>query len=83
MKIRNLVSVQVLMSHSTPLVDSQESNKEKHYKDVFMDGESSSGDLPSPPHLSPLLFSVIHHQPSLTVCTNKKNIKIFTNLRFY
>ncbi|MPC62485.1 hypothetical protein E2C01_056569 [Portunus trituberculatus] len=64
-EIKNLVRVQVLVSHSTPLVDSQESHQEKCYKDVFMDGDSSSSDLP-PPHPFPLLLYVIHHQPSLT-----------------
>ncbi|MPC68219.1 hypothetical protein E2C01_062415 [Portunus trituberculatus] len=54
--------------------------------DVFMDGDlsslTSSSSLPfSPPllhypspafrNLSPLLFYIIHHQPSLTVSTNK------------
>ncbi|MPC29796.1 hypothetical protein E2C01_023047 [Portunus trituberculatus] len=58
MKIRNLVRVKVLVSRSTPLVDSQESHKEKSYKDVFMDGDSSSGDLPlPPPPFSPPLLS--------------------------
>ncbi|MPC84583.1 hypothetical protein E2C01_079325 [Portunus trituberculatus] len=67
----DLVGVQALVSHSPPLVDSQESYKEKSYKVVFMDGDSSSDDLPPPPHSSPLLFSVIYHQPSLPVCTNQ------------
>ncbi|MPC38516.1 hypothetical protein E2C01_032023 [Portunus trituberculatus] len=56
MKIRNLERVQVLVSHSTPLVDSQESHYEKLYKDVFMGGDWSSGNLPPPPHPSPILF---------------------------
>ncbi|MPC51870.1 hypothetical protein E2C01_045725 [Portunus trituberculatus] len=51
-----------------------------------MDGHPSSCNLPPLPHLSPLLFQVIHHQPSFTVCTNqnckKKYIEIFINLRF-
>ncbi|MPC69294.1 hypothetical protein E2C01_063513 [Portunus trituberculatus] len=85
MKIRNLVRVKVLVSHSTPLVDSQESHPEKSYKDVFMDDNSSSSDLPPPPHPSPLLFLVIHHQPSLTVCTSqncKKRKKKKITLKF-
>ncbi|MPC52270.1 hypothetical protein E2C01_046133 [Portunus trituberculatus] len=56
MKIRNLVRVQVLVSHSTPLVDSQESHMKKVTKDIFMDGDSYPSDLPPPPHSSPLLF---------------------------
>ncbi|MPC50628.1 hypothetical protein E2C01_044457 [Portunus trituberculatus] len=56
MKIRNLMKVQVLVNHNTPLVDSQESHQEKSYKDIFTDGDWSSGDLPPPPHPSPLLF---------------------------
>ncbi|MPC11296.1 hypothetical protein E2C01_003960 [Portunus trituberculatus] len=56
MKIRNLVRVQVFVSHSPPLVDSQESLQEKSYKDVFMDSDSSTGDFPPPPYPSPLLF---------------------------
>ncbi|MPC48860.1 hypothetical protein E2C01_042646 [Portunus trituberculatus] len=35
--------------------------------DIFMDGDLSSDNLPPPPHPSPLLFYVIHQQPSLTV----------------
>ncbi|MPC29211.1 hypothetical protein E2C01_022432 [Portunus trituberculatus] len=50
---KNKVIVQVKVSHSTPLVDSQESHQEKSYKDVFMDGDSSSGDLFPPPHPFP------------------------------
>ncbi|MPC42460.1 hypothetical protein E2C01_036082 [Portunus trituberculatus] len=38
MKIKNVERVQVLVSHSTPLVDSQESHQEKNHKDIFMDG---------------------------------------------
>ncbi|MPC88432.1 hypothetical protein E2C01_083334 [Portunus trituberculatus] len=41
-------------SVSEPLVDSQESHQEKLDKDVFVDGDSSSSDLPPPPHPSPL-----------------------------
>ncbi|MPC35795.1 hypothetical protein E2C01_029230 [Portunus trituberculatus] len=56
MKIKNLVILQVLKSHSTPLVDSQELHQKKSYTDIFMDGDSSSGDLPPPPHPFPILF---------------------------
>ncbi|MPC74355.1 hypothetical protein E2C01_068714 [Portunus trituberculatus] len=51
-KIKNLVRVQVLVSHSPPLVDSQESHQEKSYKDVFMDGDWSSAFSPSSSKLS-------------------------------
>ncbi|MPC25019.1 hypothetical protein E2C01_018117 [Portunus trituberculatus] len=46
--------------------------------DVFMDGDSSSDNLPPPLHPSPFLFYVIHHQPSLTVCTNQNHKKKIT-----
>ncbi|MPC37990.1 hypothetical protein E2C01_031485 [Portunus trituberculatus] len=50
--------VQVLVSHSPPLVGSQEPHQEKSYNDVFMDGDSSSSYLPPSPHPShPLLLS--------------------------
>ncbi|MPC08662.1 hypothetical protein E2C01_001255 [Portunus trituberculatus] len=35
--------------------------------DVFMDGDLSYNDLPPPAHPSPLLFYIIHHQPSLII----------------
>ncbi|MPC53962.1 Transcription elongation factor A protein 2 [Portunus trituberculatus] len=56
MKIRNLVRVQVLVSYSSPLVNSQESQQKKSYNNVFVDGDSSSGYLPLSPHPSPLFF---------------------------
>ncbi|MPC28912.1 hypothetical protein E2C01_022125 [Portunus trituberculatus] len=60
--------MQVLVSHSPPLVGSQENN------------------FPLPSFPSLLLFYFIHHQPSLTVSTNKNYrkiyIEIFVNLRF-
>ncbi|MPC20843.1 hypothetical protein E2C01_013805 [Portunus trituberculatus] len=54
MKIQNLVRVQVLVSHSPPLLGSQESHKEKSFKDFFIDDDWSFDELPLPPHSSPL-----------------------------
>ncbi|MPC10156.1 hypothetical protein E2C01_002785 [Portunus trituberculatus] len=40
-----------------------------------MDGDSSSNHLPPPPYHSPLLFYVIHHQPSLMRVRRWSNVK--------
>ncbi|MPC47761.1 hypothetical protein E2C01_041519 [Portunus trituberculatus] len=63
------------MSHSLPLVGSQELHQEKTYKDVFMDVESSSDDFSPPPHPSSLLFYIIHHQPSLTIDRIRRDLR--------
>ncbi|MPC13060.1 hypothetical protein E2C01_005779 [Portunus trituberculatus] len=49
------------MSHSTPLLNSQESHQEKNYKDFVMDDDCSSCDLrpPRPPHQPSLTGSVL------------------------
>ncbi|MPC22934.1 hypothetical protein E2C01_015963 [Portunus trituberculatus] len=65
MKIRNVVRVQVLVSHSPPLVDSQESHQEKSYKDIFMDGDWSSAFSP------PLL---IYPSPAFTYSMYKSKL---------
>ncbi|MPC83382.1 hypothetical protein E2C01_078090 [Portunus trituberculatus] len=62
----------VLVSHSPPLVDSQESHQEKSYKDVFMDG-----DILQQPPSSSLPFSPFSFELSITLHLRYVQITIF------
>ncbi|MPC81856.1 hypothetical protein E2C01_076494 [Portunus trituberculatus] len=64
-KIRNLVRV---MSEPQPSTSGfTVITPGEKLLDVFMDGDLSSNYLPPSPHPSPLLFYIIHHQPSIMV----------------
>ncbi|MPC40465.1 putative 2-oxoglutarate dehydrogenase E1 component DHKTD1, mitochondrial [Portunus trituberculatus] len=50
--------------------------------DVFMDGDLSSYNLPTPPHPSSFLFYVIHHQPSLTAVVKAARLAVQYQRKF-